>query len=222
MRKESARVRGDGEKTREALIEAAGTLTAERGWSNVTAKDVCDMAGVNCASVNYWFGGRDELYKSVLLKIPDTIFSQELEIEMVQYETAEAALRYFFYHHLKTIDDKRGWPMRVWAREVTATPSENLLSMARNIGVLRIKALQQFFAEFLGVEDYKDPRVGAAFMTAMSAVLIHMLIAPELRNIIIPGYESHPEQMKELVIRQVMAGLEARREDIAKEKAQTV
>ncbi len=221
MRKESARVRGDGEKTREALIEAAGTLAAERGWSNVTAKDVCDMAGVNCASVNYWFGGRDELYKSVLLKIPDTIFSQELEIEMVQYETAEAALRYFFYHHLKTIDDKRGWPMRVWAREVTATPSENLLSMARNIGVLRIKALQQFFAEFLGVEDYKDPRVGAAFMTAMSAVLIHMLIAPELRNIIIPGYESHPEQMKELVIRQVMAGLEARREDIAKEKAQT-
>ena len=111
--------------------------------------------------------------------------------------------------------------MRVWAREVTATPSENLLSMARNIGVLRIKALQQFFAEFLGIEDYKDPRVGAAFMTAMSAVLIHMLIAPELRNIIIPGYESHPEQMKELVIRQVMAGLEARREDIAKEKAQT-
>ncbi len=221
MRKESARVRGDGEKTREALIEAAGTLAAERGWSNVTAKDVCDMAGVNCASVNYWFGGRDELYKSVLLKIPDTIFSQELEIEMVQYETAEAALRYFFYHHLKTIDDKRGWPMRVWAREVTATPSENLLSMARNIGVLRIKALQQFFAEFLGIEDYKDPRVGAAFMTAMSAVLIHMLIAPELRNIIIPGYESHPEQMKELVIRQVMAGLEARREDIAKEKAQT-
>lgn len=221
MRKESARVRGDGEKTREALIEAAGTLAAERGWSNVTAKDVCDMAGVNCASVNYWFGGRDELYKSVLLKIPDTIFSQELEIEMVQYETAEAALRYFFYHHLKTIDDKRGWPMRVWAREVTATPSENLLSMACNIGVLRIKALQQFFAEFLGVEDYKDPRVGAAFMTAMSAVLIHMLIAPELRNIIIPGYESHPEQMKELVIRQVMAGLEAGREDIAKEKAQT-
>lgn len=221
MRKESARVRGDGEKTREALIEAAGTLAAERGWSNVTAKDVCDMAGVNCASVNYWFGGRDELYKSVLLKIPDTIFSQELEIEMVQYETAEAALRYFFYHHLKTIDDKRGWPMRVWAREVTATPSENLLSMARNIGVLRIKALQQFFAEFLSIEDYKDPRVGAAFMTAMSAVLIHMLIAPELRNIIIPGYESHPEQMKELVIRQVMAGLEARREDIAKEKAQT-
>lgn len=220
MRKESARVRGDGEKTREALIEAAGTLAAERGWANVTAKDVCDIAGVNCASVNYWFGGRDELYKAVLMKIPDTIFSQELEIEMVQYETAEEALRYFFHHHLKTTDDKRGWPMRVWAREVTATPSENILSLARNNGVLRIKALQQFFADFLGLKDYKDPRVGAAFMTAMSAVLIHLLIAPELKKIIIPGYESCPEQVRELVIRQVMAGLEARRDELGKEKAQ--
>ena len=220
MRKESARVRGDGEKTREALIEAAGTLAAERGWANVTAKDVCDMAGVNCASVNYWFGGRDELYKAVLLKIPDTIFSQELEIEMVQYETAEAALRYFLHHHLKTIDDERGWPMRVWAREVTATPSENILSMARNIGVLRIKALQQFFAEFLGIEDCSDYRVGAAFLTAMSAALINMLIAPQLRNTVIPAFSTDSDKMVGLMVQQIMAGLEARRREIALEKAQ--
>lgn len=219
MRKQTARIRGDGEKTREALIEAAGELAAERGWANVAARDVCDLAGVNCASVNYWFGGRDQLYEAVLSRIPDTIFSQELEIEMVQYETAEEALRYFVTHHLMHSEDKRSWPMRVWAREVTATPSANLLAMARKIGVVRIKALQQFFADYLGIEDYRDTRVGAAFITTMSAVLIHMLIAPELRNIVIPGFEKEPEKMRELIVRQVMAGLEARRDEIAREKA---
>lgn len=219
MRKQTARIRGDGEKTREALIEAAGELAAERGWANVAARDVCDMAGVNCASVNYWFGGRDQLYEAVLSRIPDTIFSQELEIEMVQYETAEEALRYFVTHHLMHSEDKRSWPMRVWAREVTATPSANLLAMARKIGVVRIKALQQFFADYLGIEDYRDTRVGAAFITTMSAVLIHMLIAPELRNIVIPGFEKEPEKMRELIVRQVMAGLAARRDEIAREKA---
>lgn len=219
MRKQTARIRGDGEKTREALIEAAGELTAERGWANVAARDVCDLAGVNCASVNYWFGGRDQLYEAVLSRIPDTIFSQELEIEMVQYETAEEALRYFVTHHLMHSEDKRSWPMRVWAREVTATPSANLLAMARKIGVVRIKALQQFFADYLGIEDYRDTRVGAAFITTMSAVLIHMLIAPELRNIVIPGFEKEPEKMRELIVRQVMAGLAARRDEIAREKA---
>ena len=215
MRKQTARIRGDGEKTREALIEAAGELAAERGWANVAARDVCDLAGVNCASVNYWFGGRDQLYEAVLSRIPDTIFSQELEIEMVQYETAEEALRYFVTHHLMHSEDKRSWPMRVWAREVTATPSANLLAMARKIGVVRIKALQQFFADYLGIEDYRDTRVGAAFITTMSAVLIHMLIAPELRNIVIPGFEKEPEKMRELIVRQVMAGLAARRDEIA-------
>ena len=219
MRKQTARIRGDGEKTREALIEAAGELAAERGWANVAARDVCDLAGVNCASVNYWFGGRDQLYEAVLARIPDTIFSQELEIEMVQYETAEEALRYFVTHHLMHSEDKRSWPMRVWAREVTATPSANLLAMARKIGVVRIKALQQFFADYLGIEDYRDTRVGAAFITTMSAVLIHMLIAPELRNIVIPGFEKEPEKMRELIVRQVMAGLAARRDEIAREKA---
>ena len=219
MRKQTARIRGDGEKTREALIEAAGELAAERGWANVAARDVCDLAGVNCASVNYWFGGRDQLYEAVLSRIPDTIFSQELEIEMVQYETAEEALRYFVTHHLMHSEDKRSWPMRVWAREVTATPSANLLAMARKIGVVRIKALQQFFADYLGIEDYRDTRVGAAFITTMSAVLIHMLIAHELRNIVIPGFEKEPEKMRELIVRQVMAGLAASRDEIAREKA---
>lgn len=116
-------------------------------------------------------------------------------------------------------EDKRSWPMRVWAREVTATPSANLLAMARKIGVVRIKALQQFFADYLGIEDYRDTRVGAAFITTMSAVLIHMLIAPELRNIVIPGFEKEPEKMRELIVRQVMAGLAARRDEIAREKA---
>lgn len=221
MRKQTARIRGDGEKTREALIDAAGTLAAERGWANVAAKDVCDMAGVNCASVNYWFGGRDELYEAVLQKIPDTIFSQELEIEMVQYETPEEALRYFVRYHLKCSEDKRSWAMRVWAREVTATPSANILAFARKIGVVRIKALQQFFADYLGIEDYRDIRVGAAFITTMSAVLIQMLIAPELRNIVIPGFEKDPEKMREMIVSQVMAGLEARRDEITKEKAQS-
>ena len=220
MRKQNARVRGDGEKTREALIEAAGILAADRGWANVTAKNVCDKAGVNCASVNYWFGGRDELYQAVLERIPNTIFSQELEIEMVQYETPGEALEYYFTHHIKQSTDQRGWPIRVWAREVTANPSDNIMRMARNIGVPRIRALQQFFAEFLGIEDCTDYRVGAAFMTAMSAALINMLIAPQLRNTVIPAFSTDSDKMVSLMVRQIMAGLEARRKEIALEKAQ--
>ena len=216
MRKKTAKIRGDGEKTRESLIEAAGELAAERGWSNVTAKNVCDVAGVNCASVNYWFGGRDELYEAVLLRIPDTIFSQELEIEMVQYESTEEALRYFFMHHLQHIDDRKSWPMRVWAREVTANPSENMLRLAREVGLPRIRALHQFFADYLGLNDCSDSRVSAAFLTSMGPVLLLWLVAPELRNIVLPGFKTDPEKMRQLLIDRIMSGLKAQREAIQK------
>lgn len=220
MRKITARTRTDGEKTRETLIDAAGRLAAQKGWANVTAKEVCDLAGVNTASINYWFGSRDKLYEAVLERIPETIFSRELEIEMVQYETPGEALEYYFTHHIKQSTDQRGWPIRVWAREVTANPSDNIMRMARNIGVPRIRALQQFFAEFLGIEDCTDYRVGAAFMTAMSAALINMLIAPQLRNTVIPAFSTDSDKMVSLMVRQIMAGLEARRKEIALEKAQ--
>ena len=88
------------------------------------------------------------------------------------------------------------------------------------MGVVRIQALQQFFADYLGLDDHQDPRVGAAFMTAMSATLIHLLVAPELRRIVIPGFLNEPEKMNELIVHQIMLGLAARRAEIEKEKAQ--
>ena len=71
MRKENAKARTDGRATRQALIDAAGILAARHGWASVCAKDVCRLAGVSAASVNYWFGGRDALYAEVIRQIPE-------------------------------------------------------------------------------------------------------------------------------------------------------
>ena len=54
----------------------------------------------------------------------------------------------------------------------------------------------------------------------MSAVLIHMLVAPELRNIVLPGFVHERSRMNNLIVRQVMAGLAFMKDNIAKEKAQ--
>ena len=70
MRKKTAKARTDGQATRQALVDAAGILAARHGWASVRAKDVCKLAGVSAASVNYWFGSRDELYREVVRQIP--------------------------------------------------------------------------------------------------------------------------------------------------------
>jgi len=49
------------DRTRTAILNAAEQLYAERGFSEVTLRDIVAAAGVNLAAVNYHFGSKDEL-----------------------------------------------------------------------------------------------------------------------------------------------------------------
>jgi len=50
----------DDAKTR--LIQAAGPIFAEKGYDGATVREICEAAGMNGASVNYYFGGKEPLY----------------------------------------------------------------------------------------------------------------------------------------------------------------
>jgi AcrR family transcriptional regulator len=49
------------DRTRNAILEAAERLYADRGFADVTLRDIVAAAGVNLAAVNYHFGSKDEL-----------------------------------------------------------------------------------------------------------------------------------------------------------------
>ncbi|MFO0264418.1 MAG: TetR/AcrR family transcriptional regulator, partial [Planctomycetota bacterium] len=50
------------ENTREKILMTAGPMFAQSGYQAVTVRDICDQAGVNLASVNYYFGDKEHLY----------------------------------------------------------------------------------------------------------------------------------------------------------------
>lgn len=49
------------DRTRTAILSAAERLYAERGFADVTMRDIVAAADVNLAAVNYHFGSKDEL-----------------------------------------------------------------------------------------------------------------------------------------------------------------
>ncbi|MER7012603.1 TetR family transcriptional regulator [Saccharopolyspora sp. NPDC000359] len=56
----------DSAATKEALLQAASALFAERGFSATTVRDVATRAGVNQALLFRYFGSKQELFAAVL------------------------------------------------------------------------------------------------------------------------------------------------------------
>jgi AcrR family transcriptional regulator len=55
-----------GDTTKMNMINAAGELAAELGFSNVSTRAVADRAGENIGSIHYHFGGKDGLFEAVV------------------------------------------------------------------------------------------------------------------------------------------------------------
>lgn len=53
-------------ETRDRLLHCAARLFAERGFDQVSVRDICRAASANVAAVNYHFGGKQGLYQEVL------------------------------------------------------------------------------------------------------------------------------------------------------------
>jgi AcrR family transcriptional regulator len=61
--------RPGGADTRAALLAAARTEFAQRGYDGATVRMIAERAGVDPAMVNHWFGGKEALF-SVALELP--------------------------------------------------------------------------------------------------------------------------------------------------------
>jgi TetR/AcrR family transcriptional regulator, regulator of cefoperazone and chloramphenicol sensitivity len=57
--------RSDGEQARERLLQAALRLFAEKGFAKTSIRDIGQAAGVNIASISYYFGDKAGLYRAV-------------------------------------------------------------------------------------------------------------------------------------------------------------
>src|SRR4029077_13323511 len=55
------------DRARASILEAAERLYADRGFSDVTLRDIVAAAGVNLAAVNYHFGSKGELIPQVVV-----------------------------------------------------------------------------------------------------------------------------------------------------------
>lgn len=95
---ESAVPKTQGEQRRQSLVEAAYHLIAEGGFEQLRTRDVAARAGVNIATLHYYFARKEDLIQGVveyLLKqfmtayLPDSSVPMKTPLEQILGELAE-------------------------------------------------------------------------------------------------------------------------------------
>ncbi len=63
--------------TRSRLLGAAADLFAKHGYRGASVRGICDLARANPGAVSYHFGGKKQLYRTVLRRAASSLFQFE-------------------------------------------------------------------------------------------------------------------------------------------------
>lgn len=109
----------DSEATREALLNAASALFAARGFDAVTVGEIAQKAGVNKALINYHFGGKLQLYRSIVREMFAELLAR---VEPLRHDPGPPGevLREFIAIVGDTANRRRPHLSRMMLREVIA------------------------------------------------------------------------------------------------------
>lgn len=112
------------EETRWRLLQAATEVFAEVGYHAATTREICKRAGVNLASIHYYYGDKAELYREVfrLPFLDECNTFVKLDIDKVPLQQALHAFYSWFFPSVAEEDPMTKLFMRLHARE-DAEPS---------------------------------------------------------------------------------------------------
>ncbi len=139
--------KSEDHRTRGRLLEAAGIVFSEKGFERATAREICDLARVNSAAVNYYFGGKKHLYVEVLREAHRRLANfGALQAVAEDIHAPEERLKGFFAVLLHSMLDPSPaeWVVRVIMREM-ASHTEALAELVE----LQIRPTARLFRSVL-------------------------------------------------------------------------
>jgi len=201
--------RTDGDATRSHILATAGLLFAERGFANVTSKEICTQAGANMAAINYHFGSREGLYEAVLLAAHDHLLDLDAMTGIATGAGDACAKFRAIYGGLlgQVINREAGWGLRVMMRELLA-PSQSMQGLARKAVLPKAKLMMGVLAEMMGVApDHAVVQRALAFVMTQA---MGLLLIP--KDVPLPfSLQGEGAGLQQDLLTYVVAGLEALR-----------
>ena len=209
---------------KEKVLDAAGDVFGRMGYKAATIREICRTAGVNVASINYYFGGKEELYRTVVTDLISRTFARYPVYERIKAQSSpEDRLRSFIHGTLRRLlspGGLSGYPGKgqLVAREL-ADPSPFMDDMVDQFIRPTAAVLSDIVSALLGpratVKDIMHCQIsviGQCFHYAMARPIVTRLVAVDFSD------ASIMDELADHIARFSLAGIEAIRHDIAADR----
>lgn len=184
--------------TRQKLLEAAGRLFAERGFADVSIREICKEAGgANPAAVNYYFRDKAALYRELLQHIVDATMKRSYQrtVEAISGKQPAEKLRVFLRMFLQDIlgedaDGRCAMLNKLMNREMM-DPTPDFDIVVEQGMRPRFALLSHIVGEIMQ-RPAADRRVLSATLSTMGQCMIHGT-TKQLSKYFAPGVRFTPE-----------------------------
>jgi TetR/AcrR family transcriptional regulator, regulator of cefoperazone and chloramphenicol sensitivity len=152
------RLRADGQATRARILEAAGELFASAGYADTTGQAVANRADVSFASINYYFGGRQGLYRATLIEAHARVVNVADLRHLAGEELSSADKLGLLIEQLVRHATTRqpGWHIRLLAKEVLA-PSSHIQAVLQT-ALPKLAIIKQLLSDITSIPA-NDPAI---------------------------------------------------------------
>ena len=163
--------------TRQRLLEAAGEVFAAKGFQAATVRDICGLAGVNLAAVNYHFGDKQRLYVEAVKQAHGS-GGKHAPPQWPSDMPPETKLRHYIEQMLVRLLDatRLAWHAQLMAREMTQ-PTEACTELVESYIRPGYELLNEILTELLPPDTSDTQRHLVAF-SIVSQCLYFMIGEP--------------------------------------------
>lgn len=189
---------------REALLRHATAIFGAKGFAAASTREICEAAGVNIASIHYYFGDKQGLYREVLLR-PLTAFRAEFGRFDDPALGFEQAMRMFLAPFVASAacdgaDSDELHVMRLHLREMLEPTPAFREVVAQVIAPLH-QAVSALLARHCGLRQADDDLHQLVF--ALAAMANDYCMSREFMKMLAPGVLSRPNAHEQILDRLV-------------------
>jgi AcrR family transcriptional regulator len=129
------------EESKRKLIDAAGQIFAEVGYKAATIRQITDRAEANVAAVNYYFGDKLQLYRTVLQTVTEQL------VRMLSANCSEGSPEERLRQFVRSIlvvrsQEEDSWASLLMVREITELQGEQVEFIVEAVRPLHLIAVR--------------------------------------------------------------------------------